>query len=185
MIPLPQRAHMPSSRCLAALFAASLTFAATAQDLVAIKAGRLIPMAGAEIENAVVLVENGRITAIGKDLEVPWNAKVVDATGMVVMPTWVLAHQSAGMYGGPENMPNVPYLTVEDAIDPSSEFFEEALRNGIGTIHVLPGHRTLLGGQGMVVRPYGKTVADMTVVSGAPVALEDFQMFMAGARIKF
>lgn len=136
-----------------------------AQQMVAIKGGRILPIVGPELENGVILIENGRITAIGKDVEVPWNAKVVDATGKLVMPTWVLAHQSGGISAAAENMQNVPYLTVEDAIDPSSGFFEEALRNGVGTIHVVPNHRTLIGGQGMVVKPFGRTVADMAVVT--------------------
>ena len=141
-----------------------LAGAAGAQDVGAVKAGRVITMAGPDLENATVLIENGRIKAIGKDLEVPWNARVIEAADKTVMPTWVLAHQSGGLYGGgTENLQNVPYLTVSDAIDPSAEFFEDALRNGVGTIHVLPPHRTLIGGQGMVLRPYGRTVADMTV----------------------
>jgi imidazolonepropionase-like amidohydrolase len=145
---------------LGLLFAGALA----AQDVVAVKAGRVITMAGPDLENATVLIENGRIKAIGKDVEVPWNAKVIEAADKTVMPTWVLAHQSGGLYGGGnENLQNVPYLTVGDALDPSSEFFEDALRNGVGTIHVVPTHRTLIGGQGMVVRPFGRTVADMTV----------------------
>ena len=137
------------------------------QDIVAVKAGKLITISGTAMSDAVVLIENGKIKAIGnaKDVEVPWDAKVVDASKQVVMPTYVLAHTSGGMSGGNERMVNVPYLTVQDAVDPASRFFEEALRNGVGTIHVIPGNQTLLGGSGMVVRPYGKTVEDMTVLS--------------------
>ncbi len=58
------------------------------------------------------------------------------------------------------------FCTVADGVDPVSPFFAEALRNGIGTIHVLPGNATVLGGQGMVVRPVGRTVEDMTVADG-------------------
>jgi imidazolonepropionase-like amidohydrolase len=142
-----------------------ITALALPAQVVAVKGGRIVPMSGPEIDNGVVLIENGRITAVGTDVEVPWNAKVVDATGKVVLPTWVLAHQTGGMSQAGENMQNVPYLTVVDAIDPSSGFFEEALRNGVGTIHVMPGHRTLIGGQGMVVKPYGRSVTDMAVVT--------------------
>jgi imidazolonepropionase-like amidohydrolase len=141
-----------------------LLLGAAAQESLAIKAGKVLTLAGEDLENVVILIESGRIKAIGKDVEVPWNAKVVDAAKQVVMPAWVLAHSSGGLYGGgTEVMQNVPFLNVADGIDPSAEFFEEALRNGVGTIHVLPTHRTLIGGVGMVVKPHGTTVADMAM----------------------
>jgi imidazolonepropionase-like amidohydrolase len=136
---------------------------APAQGVVAVKAGRLLTMAGSELTDVTVLIENGRITAIGDKVEVPWNATTIDASTKVVMPTYVLAHTSGGMRGGNENMANVPYLQVQDAVDPSSKFFQECLRNGIGTAHVIPGHRTLIGGQGMLCKPTGQTVEDMAV----------------------
>ncbi|MEE2885821.1 MAG: amidohydrolase family protein [Planctomycetota bacterium] len=146
------------------LFAcAVLSGLVSAQDVVAVKAGRLITVSGKELQNAVLLIENGKIQSFGTDVKVPWEAKVIDASKSVVMPTYVVAHTSSGMSSGNENMANVPYLTVQDAVDPSSGFFEEALRNGIGTLHVIPGNRTLLGGTGMVVKPYGKTVEEMAV----------------------
>ncbi len=136
---------------------------ATAQDLVAIKAGKVLTITKGVLENAVILIENGKILDIGTKVEVPWNAKVIDASKKVVMPTYVLAHTSGGMSGSNERMANVPFLTTADAIDPSSPFFAECLRNGIGTTHVIPGNNTLLGGVGMVIRPHGKTVEDMTL----------------------
>ncbi len=151
----------PALALVAALLSA---ISVAAQDAVAIKAGKLITISGPPLENAVILIENGKIKAIGKELKPAWNARVIDASDKTVMPTYVLAHTSGGLSSGDtENMPNVPYLTVQDAVDPASTFFEEALRNGIGTIHVVPGNRTLIAGQGMVVRPYGKTVEDMAV----------------------
>ena len=65
-----------------ALLAATFTAAAdcTAQDKVVVRAGRAITLAGPDIENAVVMIENGVITQIGKadDIEIPWDAQVVD-----------------------------------------------------------------------------------------------------------
>lgn len=157
----------PPMRILAPLLLLSslplLPASLAAQGVVAIKAGRVVTMAGADLTDVTVLVENGRITKLGADVEVPWNAQVIDATTKVVMPTYVLAHSSGGMRGSNENLANVPYLTVQDAVDPSSRFFDEALRNGIAAIHVIPGNRTLIGGQGMVCKPYGQTVEDLAI----------------------
>lgn len=151
-------------RCTFTLISTALLCATLpCQDMVAVKAGKVHTITRGTIEDAVILIENGKIVKVGQDIEPPWDAKVIDASDKVVMPTYVLAHTNSGMSGSNEQMANVPYLTVEDAVDPSSPFFEEALRNGVGTLHVIPGNNTLLGGQGMVVRPHGRTVEDMTV----------------------
>ena len=146
---------------------------AAAQDVVAVKAKKILPVTGPTIEDGVVLLQNGRIQKMAKasEVEIPWSAKVIDASDKVVMPTWVLAHSDGGMRGSNESMQNVPWLTVADAIDPASTYFEDMLRNGVGTIHVLPGNRTLLGGTGMVVRPAGRTVEDMTVAANTGMKL--------------
>jgi imidazolonepropionase-like amidohydrolase len=158
--------------------AAALLLAATvsSQDVLAVKGGRILTVTGPIIDDGVVLIENGRITKVAKaaDVEIPWAAKVLDATGKVVMPTWVVAHSQAGQRGLNENMQNVPWLSVADAIDPAATYFEEALRNGVGTIHVLPGNQTLLGGSGMVVRPAGRTVEDMAVAANTGIKMSLF-----------
>jgi len=156
------------------LFALALTLAtpAIAQEAIAIKAGRMIPIVGEEQKDVVILIEGGKIKSIGKDVKPAWNARVIDASDKVVMPTYVIAHTSGGLSAGDaENMANVPFLTVQDAVDPASTYFEEALRNGVGTIHVVPGNRTLIGGMGMVVRPFGKTVEDMAVQTKSAMKL--------------
>lgn len=153
---------------------AALTQNTVAQETVAIRAGKVHTITQGTLEDAVILVENGRIAKIGKDIEPGWDARVIDASDKVVLPTYVLAHTSGGMNSANERMPNVPYLTVADGIDPSSRFFEEALRNGVGTIHILPGNDTLLGGLGMIVRPSGRTIEDMAVrtTGGMKLSLE-------------
>lgn len=168
--PQPRSRFRPSFDSMRSL-AAALPLAASvflvepaaAQNPVAIKAGRVLTLAGPELTGVTILVENGRIAKIGTDVEVPWNAVTIDASTRVVMPTYVLAHCSGGMRGGNENLANVPYLRVQDAVDPSSKFFQECLRNGIGVAHVIPGNRTLVGGQGMICKLAGQTVEDMTL----------------------
>ncbi|MFY9344236.1 MAG: amidohydrolase family protein [Planctomycetota bacterium] len=162
---------MNKTLCLAAALLAAVP--ATCQDLLAVKGGRVVPITGHVIDDGVVLVQNGRITKIGKtaEVEIPWAAKVIDATGKTVLPTWVVAHSQGGQRGFNENMQNVPWLTVADAIDPAAIYFEDCLRSGVGTVHVQPGNQTLLGGQGMVVRPFGRTVEDMAVASHTGVKM--------------
>lgn len=158
----------------AAVVAAAAT--GSAQDLLAVKGGKIVPIQGPVIDDGVLLIENGRITKIAKsgEFEIPWAAKVIDATGKWVLPTWVVAHSQGGQRGFNENMQNVPWLSVADAIDPSAPYFEDMLRAGVGTIHVLAGNQTLLGGFGMVVRPYGRTVEDMTTAGNTGIKMSLF-----------
>jgi imidazolonepropionase-like amidohydrolase len=158
---------------LSAVAAALLAASARCQDVVAVKAGTLLPITGPAITDGVVLMQNGRITKIGKaaEIEIPWSAKVIDASGKTVLPTWVIAHSQGGQRAFNENMQNVPWLTVGDAIDPAAIYFEDCLRNGVGTVHVMPGNQTLMAGFGMVVRPYGRTVEDMAVASNTGIKM--------------
>src|SRR6266404_5143443 len=90
-----------------------------AQDRLAIKGARILPVAGSPIDNGVILIAKGKIEAVGKDIAIPAGAKVIDATGKVVVPGFIEAHSTRGMDQVNETNPNVPFLSVIDAIDPS------------------------------------------------------------------
>jgi imidazolonepropionase-like amidohydrolase len=79
------------------------------------------------------------------------------------MPGFVLAHTSSGLDRANENLPEVPFLSTFDSIDPISTFFEDSLRDGVVAMLVLPGNNTLLGGTGTLVKPYGRTVEAMLI----------------------
>lgn len=132
---------------------------------VAIRAGRIVTMAGPDIEDGVIVIENGRITAIGKgeDVQVPWDAPVLDASDQVAFPGFVEAHSNSGMDRGNESIEIAPFLSIEDSIDPVNFYFQDCLRSGITTINVQHGNSCVIGAQGMIVRPTGLTVDQMTV----------------------
>src|SRR5262245_11339725 len=136
---------------------------AAAQERMAIKGGRWIPGNGPPIDNGVILIRNGKIEAVGKDLPIPSEAKVIDATGKVIVPGFIEAHSSRGMDQANETNPNVPFLSVVDAIDPSQEYFEECRRNGVTTVAVVPGNTTMFGGQAAVIKTAGQYVDEMIV----------------------
>jgi imidazolonepropionase-like amidohydrolase len=144
----------------------------------AIKAGRILTQApveeGAEpevIENGVILIQNGRITAVGADVEIPWDANVIDASGLTAFPGFVEAHTSRGMDRANENLDVAPFLSVRDSIDPVNFYFEDALRWGVTTINVQQGGECVIGAQGIVVKPNGLTVAEMMVKPDAGLKL--------------
>lgn len=134
---------------------------ACAQDVIAIKAGKVITISGAEIANGVVIVKDGKISAVGANLPIPDGAKVLETP--VAMPGMVEAHTSRGMDSPNENVAVVPFVNTSDGIDPVNITFEDALRDGITTLHILPGNATVVGGTGIVIKPTGPTVENMLV----------------------
>lgn len=139
--------------------------AAPQVDKLAVKAGKVITLDGATIEDGVVVIEGGRIIAVGKsaEVEVPWDARVIDHPELIAFPGFVEAHSTSGMDRANEGLDVAPFLDVRDSLDPVNFYFEESLRNGILTINVQQGNETVIAGQGLVVRPHGMTVEEMLV----------------------
>jgi imidazolonepropionase-like amidohydrolase len=132
---------------------------ARAQDVFAIKAGKIITVSGPEITNGVIIVRGGKIVALGANVPIPEGAKVLETP--VVMPGMVEAATSRGMDAPNENVAVVPFVNTSDGIDPVNTTFEDALRDGITTLNILPGNATVVGGTGIVVKPTGPTVENM------------------------
>ncbi len=130
-----------------------------------IEAGRIITMAGDDIENGVIVIDNGRITAIGPadQVEKPWDAPVVGGSEFTAFPGFVEAHTSSGMDRPNENFEVAPFLDIRDSVDPVSYYFEDCLRWGITTINIQQGPFCVVGARGMIVRPVGMTVEEMMV----------------------
>ena len=134
-------------------------------DSVVIEAGRVITQAGDEIENGIIVIEDGRITAIGPadEVEKPWDAPVIGGPDLVAFPGFVEAHTSSGIDRPNENVDVAPFLDIRDSIDPVGFYFEDCLRYGITTVNVQQGDNCVVGGSGMIVRPVGMTVEEMMV----------------------
>jgi imidazolonepropionase-like amidohydrolase len=154
----------------AAALALGALGADAAQDL-AIQAGRVITLSGEPIENGTILIQRGRITAVGAGVELPGGVVVLDHPELTAFPGFVDAYSARGMDRPNENLDVAPFLSVRDSIDPVNYFFENALRKGITTINVQQGPECVIGGQGLVVRPYGMTVDEMLVKTDAGIVL--------------
>jgi len=63
-----------------------------------IKNGHIKTMAGPDIENGCVLIENGKIVSVGAHLDAPSDAEVIDAQGRIVAPGFVEAHCHVGLH---------------------------------------------------------------------------------------
>ncbi|HAH96639.1 MAG TPA: amidohydrolase [Firmicutes bacterium] len=129
--------------------------------------GRVLPISGPEIEGGEVLVENGKIKAVGKSLPTG-AARKIDVTGKYVIPGFVDAHCHIGMFGDAVGFegedgnectdPVTPHLRAIDAIYPTDQPFEEALQAGVTTAVTGPGSANVLGGTFAAIKTYGNTV---------------------------
>lgn len=135
--------------------------AAPPPDKIALINARIIPVVGAPITRGALLIEHGKIAAIGDKVEVPFDARVFDLSGKVLFPGTFIADTWRGLDGANESRPVTPQLDAYDAIDPSQLFFEDCLRLGTTAVHVMPGNNTVIGGLGRVVRPIGLVPDEM------------------------
>ena len=125
---------------------------------------------------ADILVEDGKIKAIGENLEIPGDAEVVDADGLQVYPGFVEAHGHIGLDGygiGYEGMDYNemndilnPQMRGIDGVKPMDPAFPKAAAAGVTCVCVGPGSANVLGGTFTTIKTVGKRVDDMVVRDG-------------------
>ena len=139
-----------------------------------IKNGYIKTMAGPDIENGSILIgDDGKIAAVGKDLIVLEGCTIVDAKGRLVTPGLVEAHCHTGLHNeavGWEGMdynegvdPVTPQMRAIDSIWPMDEAFRLARQGGVTTCCTGPGSANVLGGTFVAIKTYGNRVDDMIV----------------------
>lgn len=130
---------------------------------VCLEGARIITIGGAEIEKGSILIENGKISAIGEKITVPFDAKVIDCTGKTLMPGIIDAITARGLDLPNENVDIGAFMQTIDALDPTDKFFEESLRMGTTSINVCQAENAVITAVSSVVRPIGMTVREMLV----------------------
>jgi len=121
------------------LCAAVMASAAAAQEAeyVAVKAGRVITVSGEEFAPGVIVIEDGKITAVGSGLEYPGLAEVIEAPRLTVMPG--LIHPRS-RYGLPDFSRSGVHgdQTAADEVYPDTIPFDELLHEGFTTVCFVP-----------------------------------------------
>ena len=112
----------------AALLCSAPSALAGTNGKIVLKVGRIVTQAGPDIVNGTIVIENGKITAIGADVKGSWDAEVFDHPELTAFPGYVEAHSNRGMDRPNENIEVAPFLDVKDSIDPISFYFEDSLR---------------------------------------------------------
>lgn len=151
----------------------SVIFTSTfgSQDI-AIKAGHILPISDTPIENGTIIIKDGKIQELGQDVLIPADARIIDVNDKFVMPGFIDAQSRLFVIDSElnEGRTIAPELNILDAIDPFIKEYRQVLRQGITTVCVAPGSRSLIGGKGAVLKLNGaKNVNRMVLKKDAAV----------------
>ncbi|HLO40720.1 MAG TPA: hypothetical protein VK176_06835, partial [Phycisphaerales bacterium] len=166
---------------LASLVSAAIALSAASADAqVAIKAKTIHTMAGAAINDGVIIITDGKIAAIGPaaSTAIPAGYDVLEA--QVATPGLVDARGTAGLTGifnSPQDSdqiersaPMQPELRALDAYNPQEELISYLREYGITTLHTGHAPGRLISGQTMVVKTIGNTVEEAVIKSPAMIS---------------
>jgi len=122
------------------------------------------------IENASILVRNGKIAAVGTDVSVPNNANVIDASGKYVTPGVIDAHSHVATDAVNEGSIAVSSMVrIEDVIDPTDVNIYREAAGGVTTSHVLHGSANPIGGQSATIKHrWGEDAEGLLFVGAMP-----------------
>ncbi len=135
-----------------------------------IRNGTVLTVTKGTLEGTDVLVRDGKIAAIGKDLQAPSNGIVIDATGKWVMPGIIDAHSHLGIDDVNEwTNPVTAEVSVGDVLDPFDINMYRALAGGVTISHAMHGSANAIGGQCQTIKHrYGISDPWGLIMEGAP-----------------
>ena len=137
-----------------------------AQDLV-LKGGTILTLAKGTVENGTLVIQKGKIAAIGKDMPIPAGAVVIDLTGKYLMPGIIDTHLHIAMPGSDMNEmtdPITPQIWMKEAIDPNADSIRKILAFGITTIKTMHGSANVIGGVNVTMKlKYGRPLEEMII----------------------
>ncbi len=157
------------------LAAAAFAQSGDKAETIALRGGKLLTVSHGTIENGVLVMHNGRISAIGgANTAIPKGAKVIDVTGMTVYPGLIdsethlgLTEISADRMTNDELEPSdeiMPHMHVADAFHAETALIPVARINGITNAIVAPAIGDTLPGQDAFIQLDGKSATEMLLV---------------------
>ena len=143
---------------------------AQAKHVVLIKNGTVMTAVRGTLENTDILIENGKITRIGKGLNAPAGANVIDATGKYVTPGIIDCHSHTMLDAINEGTYSVTSMTqVKDVLVPKDIAIYRALAGGVTTANLLHGSANSIGGQNATVKfKFGRPASEFLIADAPP-----------------
>ncbi|MBI3790614.1 MAG: amidohydrolase family protein [Gemmatimonadetes bacterium] len=158
--------------CAALPLAAQATRVATGGTTL-IKNATVLTVTKGTLENTDLLIQNGKIAQIGKNLASPAGATVIDATGKYIMPGIIDPHSHMMSDAVNEGSLSVTSMVrITDVLNPTAPNIYRALASGVTSLNILHGSANTIGGQNATVKlKYGRPVAEM-LFPGAPPGIK-------------
>jgi imidazolonepropionase-like amidohydrolase len=165
-----------------------------APGTIAITGGKLLTITHGVIEDGVVLIEGGKIAAVGTaaSVKVPRGATIVDAKGMTVYPGLIDSETRLGLSEiGSDRSTNdtvepsdeiFPQMHVYDAFHAESEHIPITRFNGITNAIVAPAETDTIPGQDSFIQLAGRDRDTMLMVKDVALAMNFGQAPKRGAR---
>ena len=142
-----------------------------AGETILIRNATVMTVTKGTVQNGSVLIENGKIAAIGKNLTAPADATVVDGTGKYLIPGIIDCHSHTAMEGGVNEgtVSDSSMVNIKDVLNPTDINIYRALAGGLTVSNVLHGSANAIGGQTIVVKlRWGKTAQEMIFEGATP-----------------
>ena len=164
--------------CATALAGTALlaTCASAQQQPIVLKGGKLLTVSHGVIDNGVLVMEGGKINALGttSSVKLPKNARIIDVTGMTIYPGLIDSETALGLTEiSAEASTNdrieltdeiMPHMHVYEAFHAESELIPVTRLNGVTNAIVAPDSTDTLPGQDSFVQLAGPSAAEMLLV---------------------
>lgn len=135
--------------------------------------GNIQTMEETSYPDGYLLIQDGKIAAVGPSSEAPTDPETLDLAGKTVLPGFVDAHCHLGMWedglgfegddGNEATDPVTPQLRAIDALNPLDRTFAEARQSGVTTVLTGPGSANAIGGQWAALKTVGRRIDDMVL----------------------
>jgi imidazolonepropionase-like amidohydrolase len=137
---------------------------------------------GARLDDADVLIVDGKISSVGQQLDAPAGSRIVEGNGKWVTPGLIDIHSHLGVYPSPAveansdgneaTSPSTANVWSEHSVWPQDPGFRTALAGGITSLQILPGSANLIGGRSVILKNVPSVTYQGMKFPGAPQGLK-------------
>jgi imidazolonepropionase-like amidohydrolase len=140
--------------CLLVLVLSFSLLSAAETEPLALTGGTILTVTHGTIENGTLLIRDGKIEALGADVELPEGVKTIDVSGRFVMPGIIDAHSHIALDGGinEATSPVTPQIDMATAVVPDDLAIYRALAGGVTATKLMHGSANVIGGINITVK---------------------------------
>src|SRR5271157_6433127 len=141
---------------------------------VVIKNATVMTVTHGNIKNGSVYVKDGKIAAVGENVNAPDSAIVIDAGGKYLTPGIVDSHSHIALDDdvNEATSPITPHMMMKDAFDYNDKAIYRALAGGVTSSLLLHGSADMIGGQAVVIKNKYGLDRDQMLFPGAPQSIK-------------